>query len=238
MPNLMQTVENTPAIVHAGPFANIAHGNSSIIADQIALRLVGRDGYVVTESGFGADCGMEKFMNIKCRASGLVPSCVVIVATIRALKMHGGGPKGGAGAVALAKAVMDACQKPTHFKFLYPLEWDIKKKIETIATQIYGADGVDYTPEAEAKVALYTRLGFDKLPICMAKTHLSLSHDPALKGVPKGFRIPVRDIRASVGAGFLYPLCGDMRTMPGLPTRPVYYDVDLDLETGKVKGLF
>ncbi len=316
MPNLMQTVENTPAIVHAGPFANIAHGNSSIIADQIALRLVGRDGFVVTESGFGADCGMEKFMNIKCRASGLVPSSVVIVATIRALKMHGGGPKvvagkplapeytdenlgllekglpnmavhiknalrfgvpvvvavnrfatdtdaeievvrkaavaagaedavmcdhwaeGGAGAVALAKAVIAACDQPRSFRFLYPLEWDIKKKIETIATQIYGADGVDYTPEAEAKVALYTRLGFDKLPICMAKTHLSLSHDPALKGVPKGFRLPVRDIRASVGAGFLYPLCGDMRTMPGLPTRPVYYDVDLDLETGKVKGLF
>ena len=316
MPNLMQTVENTPAIVHAGPFANIAHGNSSIIADQIALRLVGRDGFVVTESGFGADCGMEKFMNIKCRASGLVPSCVVIVATIRALKMHGGGPKvvagkplapeytdenlgllekglpnmaahiknalrfgvpvvvavnrfaadtdaeieivrkaavaagaedavmcdhwaeGGAGAVALAKAVMTACAKPGDFRFLYPLEWDIKKKIETIATQIYGADGVDYAPEAEAKVALYTGLGFDKLPICMAKTHLSLSHNPELKGVPKGFRIPVRDIRASVGAGFLYPLCGDMRTMPGLPTRPVYYDVDLDLETGKVKGLF
>ncbi len=316
MPNLMQTVENTPAIVHAGPFANIAHGNSSIIADQIALRLVGRDGFVVTESGFGADCGMEKFMNIKCRASGLVPSCVVIVSTVRALKMHGGGPKvvagkplapeytdenldlltkglpnmaahiknarrfgvpvvvavnrfttdtdaeieiirkaaieagaedavpathwsdGGAGAVALAKAVMAACEKPSKFTFLYPLEWDIKKKIETIATEIYGADGVDYAPEAEAKVALYTRLGFDKLPICMAKTHLSLSHDPALKGVPKGFRIPVRDIRASVGAGFLYPLCGDMRTMPGLPTRPVYYDVDLDLETGKVRGLF
>ncbi len=316
MPNLMQTVENTPAIVHAGPFANIAHGNSSIIADQIALRLVGPDGYVVTESGFGADCGMEKFMNIKCRASGLVPSCVVIVATVRALKMHGGGPKvvagkplapeytdenidlltrglpnlaahirnalrfgvpvvvavnrftadtdaeievirraaveagaedavpsthwsdGGAGAVALARTVMAACEKPSSFKFLYPLEWDIKRKIETIATEIYGADGVDYTPEAEAKVALYTRLGFDNLPICMAKTHLSLSHDPALKGVPRGFRLPVRDIRASVGAGFLYPLCGDMRTMPGLPTRPVYYDVDLDLETGKVKGLF
>ncbi|HPW16886.1 MAG TPA: formate--tetrahydrofolate ligase [Candidatus Aminicenantes bacterium] len=316
MPNLMQTVENTPAIVHAGPFANIAHGNSSIIADRIALRLVGKDGYVVTESGFGADCGMEKFMNIKCRASGLVPSAVVIVATIRALKMHGGGPKvvagkplapeytdenidllvkglpnlvahiknarrfgvpavvavnrfstdtdaeveavrraaveagaedavpsthwadGGAGAVALAKAVMAACRKPSDFKFLYPLEWDIKRKIETIATQIYGADGVDYTPEAEAKVALYTRLGFDKLPICMAKTHLSLSHDPNLKGVPRGYRLPVRDIRASVGAGFLYPLCGDMRTMPGLPTRPVYYDVDLDLATGKVKGLF
>jgi methylenetetrahydrofolate dehydrogenase (NADP+)/methenyltetrahydrofolate cyclohydrolase/formyltetrahydrofolate synthetase len=316
MPNLMQTVENTPAIVHAGPFANIAHGNSSIIADQIALRLVGKDGFVVTESGFGADCGMEKFMNIKCRASGLVPSAVVIVATIRALKMHGGGPKvvagkplapeytdenlgllekglpnmlahiknalafgvpvvvavnrfatdtdaeiemvrraavaagaedavmsdhwaeGGAGAVALAKAVIAACGKPGNFRFLYPLEWDIKKKIETIATQIYGADGVDYTPEAEAKIELYTRLGFDKLPICMAKTHLSLSHNPELKGVPKGFRIPVRDIRASVGAGFLYPLCGDMRTMPGLPTRPVYYDVDLDLKTGKVTGLF
>jgi len=316
MPNLMQTVENTPAIVHAGPFANIAHGNSSIIADRIALRLVGRDGFVVTESGFGADCGMEKFMNIKCRASGLVPSAVVLVATVRALKMHGGGPKvvagkplapeytdenlallekglpnmaahiknalrfgvpvvvavnrftsdtdaeielirkaalaagavdavpcthwadGGAGAVGLAKAVMAACEKPSDFKFLYPLEWDIKRKIETIATEIYGADGVEYSPEAEAKIELYTRLGFDKLPICMAKTHLSLSHDPALKGVPKGFRLPVRDIRASVGAGFLYPLCGDMRTMPGLPTRPVYYDVDLDLETGKVKGLF
>ena len=316
MPNLMQTIENTPAVVHAGPFANIAHGNSSIIADQIALRLVGKDGYVVTESGFGADCGMEKFMNIKCRASGLVPSCVVIVATIRALKMHGGGPKvvagkplaaeytdenldllgrglpnmaahiknalkfgvpavvavnkfvsdtdaeidmvrkaaiaagaedavmadhwaeGGAGAVALAKAVMAACAKPGNFRFLYPLEWDIKKKIETIATEIYGAEGVDYRPEAEAKIARYTRLGFDKLPICMAKTHLSLSHNPALKGVPKGFRVPVRDIKASVGAGFLYPLCGDMRTMPGLPTRPVFYDVDLDLTTGKVVGLF
>jgi len=316
MPNLMQTLENTPAVVHAGPFANIAHGNSSIIADQIALRLVGKDGYVVTESGFGADCGMEKFMNIKCRASGLVPSCVVIVTTVRALKMHGGGPKvvagrplpleysdenlellvkglpnvaahiknalrfgvpvvvavnrftsdtdaeiesvrkaalaagaedavtadhwaeGGVGAVALAKAVIAACAKPNSFRFLYPLEWDIKKKIETIATEIYGADGVDYAPEAEAKIALYTRLGFDKLPVCMAKTHLSLSHNPALKGVPKGFRVPVRDIKASVGAGFLYPLCGDMRTMPGLPTRPVFYDVDLDLKTGKVVGLF
>jgi formyltetrahydrofolate synthetase len=316
MPNLMQTVENTPAIVHAGPFANIAHGNSSIIADQIALRLVGEDGYVVTESGFGADCGMEKFMNIKCRASGLVPSAVVIVATVRALKMHGGGPKvvagkplapeytdenlgllekglpnmivhiknalafgvpvvvavnrfatdteaeietvrraavgagaedavmcdhwaeGGAGAVALAEAVMAACAKPANFRFLYPLDWDIKKKIETIATEIYGADGVEYTPEAEAKVELYTRLGFDKLPICMAKTHLSLSHNPEWKGVPRNFKLPVRDIRASVGAGFLYPLCGEMRTMPGLPTRPVYYDVDLDLATGKVMGLF
>ena len=316
MPNLMQTLENTPAIVHAGPFANIAHGNSSIIADQIALRLVGEDGYVVTESGFGADCGMEKFMNIKCRMSGLVPSCVVMVATVRALKMHGGGPKvvagkplapeytdenldllakglanltahvrnallfgvpvvvainrfnsdtdaevdlirkaaltvgaedavpcthwadGGAGAVALANAVAAACAKPSKFRFLYPLEWDIKKKIETIATAIYGADGVEYSPEAEAKVDLYTRLGFDKLPICMAKTQLSLSHNPEWKGVPRNFTLPVRDIRASVGAGFLYPLCGDMRTMPGLPTRPGFYDVDLDLATGKVVGLF
>ena len=316
MPNLMQTLENTPAIVHAGPFANIAHGNSSIIADQIALRLVGADGYVITESGFGADCGMEKFMNIKCRYSGLVPNCVVIVATIRALKMHGGGPKvvagrplapeytdenlellgkglgnvvahiknalrfgvrvvvavnrfeadtdaeielvrkacieagaedavmsdhwahGGAGAVELGKAVIAACEKPTDFRFLYPLEASIKEKIETIATQIYGADGVDYSPEAEAKIALYTRLGFAGLPMCMAKTHLSLSHNPEWKGVPTGYRLPVVDIRASVGAGFLYPLCGTMRTMPGLPTRPVFYDVDLDLETGLVVGLF
>jgi formyltetrahydrofolate synthetase len=315
MPNLMQTLENTPAMVHAGPFANIAHGNSSIIADQIALRLVGEDGYVVTESGFGADCGMEKFMNIKCRMSGLRPDCVVIVATVRALKMHGGGPKvvagkplapaytdenldllgkglpnlaahirnarrfgvpvvvavnrftsdtnaevelvrkaavtagaedavpathwadGGAGAVALAEAVIGACRKPSDFRFLYPLEWDIKKKIETIATQVYGAVGVDYEPPAEARIALYTRLGFDKLPICMAKTHLSLSHNPAWKGVPVNFRLPVRDVKVSVGAGFLYPLCGDIRTMPGLPTRPAFYDVDLDLETGKVTGL-
>ncbi len=316
MPNLMQTVENTPAIVHAGPFANIAHGNSSIIADQIALRLVGKDGFVITESGFGADCGMEKFMNIKCRTSGLVPSCVVIVATIRALKMHGGGPKvlagrplaseytdenlgllgkglpnlavhirnaigfgvpvvvavnrftsdtdaeiemvrqsalaagaedavmsdhwaeGGAGAVALARAVIAASGKMGSFRYLYPLEWDIKKKIETIATRIYGASAVDYKPAAEAKIELYTRLGYANLPICMAKTHLSLSHNPAWKGVPTGYRLPVRDIKASVGAGFLYPLCGDMRTMPGLPTRPAFYDVDLDLDSGKVVGLF
>ena len=315
MPNLLQTLEGTPALVHAGPFANIAHGNSSVIADQIALRLVGRDGYVVTESGFGAECGMEKFMNIKCRASGLAPSCVVIVATVRALKMHGGGPKvvagrplsdeyakenldllarglpnlaahvrnalrygvpavvainrftsdteaeialvrkaaleagaedavmsdhwteGGAGAVALAEAVIAACAQPANFHFLYPLEWDIKKKIERIAVEMYGAAGVDYAPAAEAKIALYTKLGYAGLPICMAKTHLSLSHNPAWKGVPTGYRLPVRDIKASVGAGFLYPLCGDMRTMPGLPTRPAFYDVDIDLETGKVKGL-
>ncbi len=312
-PTLMQSLEGTPVFVHAGPFANIAHGNSSIIADRIALKLAD---YVVTESGFGADIGMEKFFDIKCRYSGLIPNVVVLVATVRALKMHGGGPKvvagkplnaaytdenldllraglgnlqhhiknalgfgvpvvvavnsfatdtkaevelvreaalaagaedsvvathwmhGGAGAVDLAQAVIKAAEKPTNFKFLYPLEYSIKQKIEIICKQIYGADGVDYTPEAEAKIELYTRLGFDKLPLCMAKTHLSLSHDPNLKGVPKGFRVPIRDIRASVGAGFLYPLLGEMRTMPGLPTRPVFYDVDLDLETGRVLGLF
>jgi formyltetrahydrofolate synthetase len=312
-PNLMQTLEGTPAFVHAGPFANIAHGQSSIIADRIALKLAD---YVVTESGFGADIGMEKFFDIKCRYSGLIPQVVVLVATVRALKMHGGGPKvvagkplapeytdenldllraglgnlqhhiknakrygvnvvvavnsfatdtkaevhlireaaleagaedavvcthwmdGGKGAVALAEAVIKAAEKPTNFQFLYPLEMSIKGKIETICKEIYGADGVDYLPEAEAKIELFTKLGFDKLPLCMAKTHLSLSHDPALKGVPKGYRIPIRDIRASVGAGFLYPLLGEMRTMPGLPTRPVFYDVDLDLKTGKVVGLF
>ena len=313
LPNLMQTLEGTPAFVHAGPFANIAHGNSSIVADQIALKLAD---YVVTESGFGADIGMEKFLDIKCRASGLVPDTIVVVATVRALKMHGGGPKvvagrpldrayteenlpllergvanlakhienaklfgvpvcvavnsfkydstaevelirrlaleagaegafacthwmnGGRGAVELAEAVVSASRKPKRFEFLYPLNWPIKQKIETIARRVYGADGVDYLPEAEAKIELYTRLGFDTMPICMAKTHLSLSHDPALKGRPTGWRLPIRDIRASVGAGFLYPLCGTMRTMPGLPTRPVYYDVDLDLKTGKVTGLF
>jgi formyltetrahydrofolate synthetase len=313
MPNLMQSLEGTPVFVHAGPFANIAHGQNSIIADRIALKLAD---YVITESGFGADIGMEKFFDIKCRTSGLIPQVVVIVATVRALKMHGGGPRvvagkpldhayttenldllqkglpnmqhhirnakkygvnvvvavnsfkddtdaevelirkaaveagaedavvcrhwmeGGKGAIKLAEAVIKAAEKPTNFKFLYPLELSIKEKIETICTQIYGADGVEYSPEAERKIELYTRLGFDKLPLCMAKTHLSLSHDPNLKGVPKGYKIPIRDVRASVGAGFLYPLLGEMRTMPGLPTRPVFYDVDLDLETGRVLGLF
>jgi formyltetrahydrofolate synthetase len=144
---------------------------------------------------------------------------------------------GGKGAVKLAEAVLEACEKPTKFQFLYPLDWPIKKKIETICKEIYGADGADFAPEAEKKIELYTKLGFDKLPINMAKTHLSLSHDPALKGVPKGYKIPIRDIRASVGAGFLYPLCGEMRTMPGLPTRPVFFDIDLDLKTGRVLGL-
>jgi methylenetetrahydrofolate dehydrogenase (NADP+) / methenyltetrahydrofolate cyclohydrolase / formyltetrahydrofolate synthetase len=145
---------------------------------------------------------------------------------------------GGAGATALAEAVVRAVEKPSNFDFLYPLDCSIKEKIEIICKEIYGADGIDISPEAEAKIELYTRLGFDKLPLCMAKTHLSLSHDPTLKGVPTGFRVPIRDIRASVGAGFLYPLLGEMRTMPGLPTRPVFYDVDIDFETGRVVGLF
>ena len=315
MPNLMQTLEGTAALVHAGPFANIAHGNSSIVADQVALKLVGPDGYVLTEAGFGADMGLEKFGNIKCRYSGLIPNCAVVVATIRALKMHGGGPKvvagqplpqtykeenlelvrkgggnleraiqiagsfgipvvvavnrfkedtvaevdlvrriaidagaddavmtdhwarGGAGAVALAEAVVKACGKPNNFHFLYPLELSIKEKIEIIVREVYGGSGVEYLPAAERQIETFTRMGFDKLPICMAKTHLSLSHDPTLKGVPKNFIVPVRDVRASVGAGFLYPLLGTMSTMPGLPTRPVYYDIDIDIETGRVLGL-
>jgi len=146
--------------------------------------------------------------------------------------------EGGKGAEKLAELVVKTAEKPSNFKFLYPLDLSIKEKIEIICKEIYGADGVDYLPEAEEKISLYNRLGFDKLPLCMAKTHLSLSHDPNLKGVPKGFRVPIRDIRASVGAGFLYPLLGTMRTMPGLPTRPVFYDVDLDLETDRVIGLF
>lgn len=313
-PNLLQTLEGTPAFVHAGPFANIAHGNSSIIADQIALKLVGPEGYVVTEAGFGADVGMEKFFNIKCRTSGLVPNCVVVVATIRALKMHGGGPavaagkpldpayteenlellqagcnnleahirnakqyglpvvvavnrfqhdteaevalvervalaagaeeavmsdhwsQGGAGSVELAQAVMRACEQPSHFKFLYDIDATIQEKIEAIC-QSYGAAGVTYSEHAQEQIKRYEAAGFTHLPICMAKTPLSLSHDPALKGVPTGFIVPVREIRASIGAGFLYPLLGSMSTMPGLPTRPGYYDIDLDPETGQIVGL-
>ena len=312
-PTLMQTLEGTPVFVHAGPFANIAHGNSSIVADKIGLKLAD---YVVTESGFGADMGMEKFFDIKCRYSGLVPSVVVLVATVRALKMHGGGPKvtagspldsvytdeniellckgmdnlihhikiakkfgipvvvavnrfftdtdaelelvrrmavedggaydavvsnhweeGGTGALNLARAVVRASEQPVNFNFLYPLNWPIKKKIETIACEIYGADGVDFSPEAEIRISEYTRLGLDNLPICMAKTHLSLSHDPGLKGVPEGFRIPVRDLRASAGAGFLYPILGEISTMPGLPTRPAFVDIDFDSKTGNIVGL-
>jgi len=313
MPTLLQTLEHTPALVHAGPFANIAHGNSSVIADQIALRL---GDYVVTESGFGADIGMEKFMDIKCRASGLTPDCVVLVATIRALKMHGGAgtvvagkplppelteenlaalqegaanmvahiriaklfgvpvvvavnrfhtdtdrevellerialdagaeaavmtdhwAKGGAGATDLAHAVVSACEKEKDFRFLYDLDMPVKDKIEIIATKIYGADGVDYDLKANRQIKLYQDLGYGNLPICMAKTHLSLSHSPQLKNVPTNWRLPIREIRASAGAGFLYPLCGTMRTMPGLPSHPAFEKVDIDPVTGRVSGLF
>ncbi|KAK7905008.1 hypothetical protein WMY93_017615 [Mugilogobius chulae] len=315
-PNLMQTLEGTPVFVHAGPFANIAHGNSSILADKIALKLVGPEGFVVTEAGFGADIGMEKFFNIKCRYSGLRPHVVVLVATVRALKMHGGGPtvtagmplpkeyveenlgllengcsnlrkqienamhfgvpvvvavnafktdtdaelelvckmaklagafdavccrhwaEGGAGALALGKAVQKASEVPSKFKFLYNLELSITDKIRTIAQMIYGADDIELLPEAQHKVELYTKQGFGNLPMCMAKTHLSLSHEADKKGVPTGFILPIRDIRASVGAGFLFPLVGTMPTIPGLPTRPCFYDIDLDPETEQVNGLF
>ena len=311
-PNLMQTIEGQAAFVHAGPFANIAHGNSSIVADKIALRL---GDYVITESGFGADIGMEKFMNIKCRYSGLTPDCVVLVATIRALKMHGGGPRvvtgkdldpaykqenlqlleaglanlkthirnarrfgvpvvvavnkfttdtpaeielikqaaieagaetavmsdhwanGGDGAVELAEAVVNACEKPSDFQFLYPLDLPIKTKIETIAREIYGAADVTYEPLAESQIKEFEANGFGGLPICMAKTHLSISHNPNLKNAPTGFTVPVREVRASVGAGFIYPLLGEMRTMPGLGSLPAYMRVDVD-EDGKVMGLF
>jgi len=311
-PNLLQTLENTPCFVHAGPFANIAHGNSSILADQIALRL---SEYVVTESGFGADCGMEKFMNIKCRYSGLAPDCVVMVCSVRALKMHSGKyrvvpgkpldpalaeedvaaveqgaenlvkqienarlfgvpvvvainlfatdtdreiraiekialengayacavsevwAKGGAGGRELAEAVVRACDEPKNFRFLYPLDIPIKEKIEIIATKIYGADGVVYEEGVEEKIRRFTEFGWDRLPICMAKTHLSLSHDPKLKGRPRGFKLPIKDIRPAIGAGFLYPLCGEIRTMPGLPSEPAGNKVDIDAE-GRIVGLF
>ncbi|XP_032036373.1 C-1-tetrahydrofolate synthase, cytoplasmic isoform X1 [Hylobates moloch] len=315
-PNLMQTLEGTPVFVHAGPFANIAHGNSSIIADRIALKLVGPEGFVVTEAGFGADIGMEKFFNIKCRYSGLCPHVVVLVATVRALKMHGGGPtvtaglplpkayieenlelvekgfsnlkkqlenarmfgipvvvavnafktdteaeldlisrlsrehgafdavkcthwaEGGKGALALAQAVQRAAQAPSSFQLLYDLKLPVEDKIRIIAQKIYGADDIELLPEAQHKAEVYTKQGFGNLPICMAKTHLSLSHNPEQKGVPTGFVLPIRDIRASIGAGFLYPLVGTMSTMPGLPTRPCFYDIDLDPETEQVNGLF
>uniref|UniRef100_A0A8C8BM64 formate--tetrahydrofolate ligase n=1 Tax=Otus sunia TaxID=257818 RepID=A0A8C8BM64_9STRI len=315
-PTLMQTLEGTPVFVHAGPFANIAHGNSSVLADKIALKLVGEKGFVVTEAGFGADIGMEKFFNIKCRASGLVPSVVVLVATVRALKMHGGGPNvtagaplkkeyteenlqlvadgccnlqkqiqitqlfgvpvvvalnvfktdspaeidlvckiakqsgafdavpcnhwsaGGRGAVKLAQAVERAANQKNNFKYLYSLELPIVEKIRIIAQKVYGAQDIELSPTAQSQVDRYTRQGFGNLPICMAKTHLSLSHQPERKGVPTGFILPISDVRASIGAGFIYPLVGTMSTMPGLPTRPCFYDIDLDPITEQVKGLF
>jgi len=311
-PNLMQSLENTPALVHAGPFANIAHGNSSIIADLIAMKT---GEYVVTESGFGADIGAEKFFNIKSRISGLKPNAVVLVTTIRALKAHTGKyriipgrpidpalkeenvadvqngaanmvrhlenlkkfgvnpvvainvfaddtdseiaavreialaagaigvsearhwAQGGAGAAELAEMIVSACDMPNDFRLLYPDDMSIKGKIETIASEIYRADGVDYAPIADRKIRQYEDQGLRHLPICMAKTHLSLSDNPKLKGAPDGFRITITDIRASAGAGFIYPLCGDVRTMPGLGRSPAAMNVDIDGD-GKVVGLF
>ncbi|KAF4579022.1 tetrahydrofolate synthase [Pleurotus pulmonarius] len=323
-PNLMQTLQGTPVFVHAGPFANIAHGNSSILADRVALKLAGteegdspdRVGYVLTEGGFGADMGMEKFCNIKCRVSGLSPDAVVIVATTRALKMHGGGPdvspgkplhetytkedlvtlkegcknlakhiqnsrkfgvkviiainqfssdtpaelalireealaagadaavvsnhwaEGGAGARALAEAVVATCEGTSDFKFLYDLNLPIEEKINIICREIYGADGIELSELAQKQIATYTRQGYGNLPICMAKTQYSFSHDPKLKGVPTGFTVPIRAVRLTAGAGFLYPLLGDMQTMPGLGTRPGFWEVGLDPDTGRVVGLF
>ncbi|KAI6221082.1 C-1-tetrahydrofolate synthase, cytoplasmic [Aphelenchoides besseyi] len=316
-PTLMQTIEGSPVFVHAGPFANIAHGASSVIADRVALKLVGPDGFVVTEAGFGMDIGGEKFFDIKCRDSGLRPNVVVVVATVRALKMHGGGPpvvaaaglpsaysqpnldllragcdsnlrkqvenaskfgvpvvvcvnkfssdtdeelklveskakefgavggvvsehweKGGEGAKELARVVMEASEKPSNFKFLYDTKLPIKAKIETIAREIYGAANVEYAEAAEKSIDRYTRQGFDHLPICMAKTQMSLSHDPNLKGAPTGFTLPVREVSISVGAGFIFPLCGEIMTMPGLNTRPCFFDIDIDPETEVIDGLF
>lgn len=311
-PTLMQTLENTPALVHAGPFANVAHGNSSILADLIGAKC---SDYLLTESGFGADIGAEKFFNIKCRYSGLKPDACVIVATIRALKSHSGKyrivagkplppemlecsvadveagaanlrkqienvkihgvtpvvainafetdhaeeieavkriaveagalgaavsrhwAEGGRGAVELAEMVIEAANQPSEFKFLYDLNQPIKDKIETIATRIYGAGSVSYTTQAANQIKDYEANGFGGLPICMAKTHLSLSHDPLLKGAPSNFTLPIREVRASVGAGFIYPICGDMRTMPALPEHPAAERVDID-ENGNVVGLF
>ena len=312
MPTVMQTLEGSLCFVHAGPFANIAHGNSSILADQMALKL---GDYVVTESGFGADCGMEKFMDIKCRYSKLKPDAVCMVATVRALKMHSGDfkvvagkplddalisenldalqrgmcnlvkqienakkfgvnvvvainafptdtekehalikkcsieagaddavvsqvhAKGGEGGKALAEAIVKAAEKPSDFKFLYDLDKSISEKIKTIAREIYGAKGVGIYPAAKKQIAWLEENGYSNLPICMAKTHLSLSHDPKLKGRPEGFTVPVKNIVLSAGAGFIYVLTGSIRTMPGLPSIPAGNNIDID-ENGNIVGLF
>ena len=312
-PNLMQTLEGQPVLVHAGPFANIAIGQSSIIADRLGLKLAD---YHVTESGFGADIGFEKFWNLKCRFSGLKPNCSVIVCTVRALKMHGGGPKvtpgspldavykegntalveqgienllahletvkksgispvvcinhfytdtddeinairrageaagarvavsrhwqeGGDGAVELANAVVDACEEERPFTFLYGDETPPKERIELIAKEVYGADGVTYSPAAEAKLKAATEdPEMRKLGTCMVKTHLSLTHDPTLKGRPKGWTLPVRDVQVYMGAGFIVPIAGDIKLMPGTASDPAFRNIDVDVETGKVKGLF
>ncbi|ADD41516.1 formate--tetrahydrofolate ligase [Stackebrandtia nassauensis] len=309
-PNLMQTVEGTPAFVHCGPFGNIAHGNSSIVADLIGLRSAD---YLVTEAGFGADMGAERFFNIKCRASGLTPDAAVLVATVRGLKAHSGRyrivagrplppellaenpgdveagadnlrrqianvrrhgvspvvavnafdtdhdsehrviadiaaaegahvaisshfTRGGKGAAELAEAVVAACDEPGRFTPLYPDEASLTDKVETVAREIYGADGVDFAPAAAKRLAAYESGGYGRLPVCIAKTHLSLSHDPALKGAPTGWRLPVREARLSAGAGFVYLVCGDMRTMPGLSSAPAAERIDID-EQGRVVGL-
>jgi formate--tetrahydrofolate ligase len=305
-PNLIQTLEGQPCLMHCGPFANIAHGNSSLIADLIGLKL---GDYVVTESGFGSDMGMEKFMDIVCRVGGLTPSCVVLVATVRALKHHGGVEddprvqpgeamaaleagaanlrrhlgivkefglpcvvavnrrpgdtdeevqrvrelaleggafaaeendgfaRGGAGATDFAAAVAEACEQPSNYRPLYPEDATIVEKIEAIATRVYGASDVVYYADAERRIAQFERDGLDHLPICMAKTHLSLSADPELLNAPEGFRLPVRDMRAYTGAGWLVPLCGDIQQMPGLGKNPAALNVDIDAG-GRTVGLF
>ena len=298
-PNLVQTLEGQPALVHCGPFANIAHGNNSLVADLVALKL---GDYVVTESGFGADMGMEKFLNIVCRAGGLSPSAVLLVATAKALKHHGGEPdggidviergaenlrrhllivrefglravvavnrfpgdtddelelvrrlalehgahaaelneafeRGGAGAAALAEAVVDAADHPNEFEHTYPIDAPIDAKIEAIAKRVYGAGSVLFLQTAKDKIKQYTATGLDRLPICMAKTHLSLSHDPALTNAPTGFEVTVRDVRAYTGAGWLVALCGTMQTMPGLGASPAAFSVDID-QDGRTVGLF
>jgi formyltetrahydrofolate synthetase len=298
-PNLVQTLEGQPALVHCGPFANIAHGNNSLVADRVALKL---GEYVVTESGFGADMGMEKFFDIVCRAGGLVPSAVVLVATVKALKHHGGDPeggldaiergsanlarhlgivrefglnavvavnrfpgdteqevdlvrrlgvehgayaaevndafeRGGEGAAALAEATVAAADEAHSFNFVYPLEAPIVKKIEAIATRVYGADGIFVLKTARDKIDQYERSGLGELPICMAKTHLSLAHDAALTNAPVGFTVTIRDVRAYTGAGWIVALCGDMQTMPGLTSSPAAFNVDID-DDGRTVGLF
>ncbi|MDQ3592290.1 MAG: formate--tetrahydrofolate ligase [Actinomycetota bacterium] len=309
-PNLMQTYENTPVLVHAGPFGNIAHGNSSVLADLVGIHT---GDFLITEAGFGADMGAERFFNIKCRTSGLAPDAAVVVATVRALKAHSGKHRlvagkpipdellaenpdevhagaanlrkqvdniklhgvtpvvavnafpgdhdseheaireiaaelgvrvavcthfadGGRGATELAEAVAEAAEEPTQFRLLYPDEADLRTKIETVATKVYGADGVDYSPAAAKHLNTYERNGFGHLPVCIAKTHLSISSDPKLLGAPTGWRLPVREVRASVGAGFVYPICGEMRTMPGLGASPAAFRVDLD-DDGDIVGL-
>ncbi|MEW5308767.1 MAG: hypothetical protein WDW38_000700 [Sanguina aurantia] len=294
LPTLMQTLQHTPVLVHAGPFANIAHGNSSIVADQIALKLVGAEGFCVTEAGFGADIGLEKFMNIKCTAAAppvvagapldfaystenlelLQKGCVnlarhisntqkfgvpVIIAVnqfasdtpaelelVRAAALEAGATSaiicnhhglGGAGAVDLAHAVIEATAQKCDFKFLYDVNLPIKEKIEIIAKELYHAAGVEYSDAANASIENITKLGLDKFPICMAKTQYSFSHEASKKGAPSGFILPVREVRASAGAGFVCPLIGNMMMMPGLPTRPGFYDIDIDTKTGQISGL-